>query len=237
MVRVTLTPFRAAVRQMEVDRGAVAGGGERGRLVVARDRVRAQREGGRGTQARQDRPREYAPRRRQHLGRRLRRTRHRRTRRQRRYVQTRRDERLSLADDSSRRGLGTGAYRSDSGHEVHQLTEAEKESVSAEVKAAAKEMAKVRPFGVRGAKLCGSITHTSPSCARRCCCCCCELLTESAREEAEGDRHDRRRPAALLQLSASCLSAGTCLACLAPPPPCAVRCVRSSLFCSVPFCR
>lgn len=41
-------------------------------------------------------------------------------------------------------GLGGkgGAYRSDSGHEVHQLTEAEKESVSAEVKAAAKEMAK-----------------------------------------------------------------------------------------------
>jgi hypothetical protein len=50
---------------------------------------------------------------------------------------------------------------------VHQLTEAEKESVSAEVKAAAKEMAKVRQFFcVGGATLCGSITHHVFPCAR-----------------------------------------------------------------------
>lgn len=36
-----------------------------------------------------------------------------------------------------------GPYRSDSGHQVHQLTYEEKASVSAEVRAAAQEMAKV----------------------------------------------------------------------------------------------
>jgi hypothetical protein len=47
-----------------------------------------------------------------------------------------------------------GAYRSDSGHEVHQLTEEEKEAVSEEVKAAAKEMARVH-----------GRTHASLSCS------------------------------------------------------------------------
>jgi hypothetical protein len=87
-----------------------------------------------------------------------------------------------------------GAYRSDSGHEVHQLTEAEKESVSAEVKAAAKEMAKVRACSL---SLDSKLDTKS---ARE---------TESTREEAEGNQYDRRRPAALLELLAGCLATGS----------------------------